>query len=273
MLCIAALFIGLMWSHSEVQEVKLKGPVIDVDLVGITTAQRAPSRPKPAPKPTPPKPQPQEAVKPPEPVPEPPTQPTRNDRVEREKIAQIAQEKADKERAEQEQHKQEQVLLEQQEKQERDRQKQLEQIRRDREKAEKLRKLEQEKLAQLTDLQKPQKPVKPIAQPVPEDTTSKSGGNGQDDSLDAQYFAAIQNAVTNNWLRPDSAQGGLHCMLHIVQIPGGDVIGVQVANPCNADPLTRASIEQAVKRASPLPFKGFEKSFRREFNFNFSFDG
>lgn len=272
-LCIAALFVGLLWSQAEVQPINLPGPVIDVDLVGITSAQRPAPRPKPAPKPAPPKPQPQEAVKPPEPVPEPPTQPTRNDRVERDKIAEIAQEKADKDRAEEERHKQEQVLLEQQEKQERDRQKQLEQIRREREQAEKRLKLEKEKLAQLQDVQKPQKPVKAIPQSVPEADTTKTGNNGQDDSLDAQYFAAIQNAVTNNWLRPDSAQGGLHCMLHIVQIPGGDVIGVQVGNPCNADPLTRASIEQAVKRASPLPFKGFEKSFRREFNFNFSFDG
>ena len=54
---------------------------------------------------------------------------------------------------------------------------------------------------------------------------------------------------------------------------GGDVIGVQLLNPCNADPLTRASIEQAVKRAAPLPYKGYEKAFQRQIDFNFTYDG
>ncbi len=270
-LCIGALFVGLLWTQSEVHPINLPGPVIDVDLVGISAAPKPQSRPKQAPKPAPPKPQP-EAVKPPEPEPEAPSQPIKNDRIEREKIAEIAQEKADQERAEEERHKQEQVLLEQQEKQERDRQKQLEVLKRQREEATKQVALAKQKLQQMEDL-KNDKPVKAVNQPVPLAEKAVTGNAGHDDSLQAQYYAAIQNAVTNNWLRPDSAQGGLHCMLHIVQIIGGDVIDVQVINPCNADPLTRASIEQAVKRASPLPYKGFEKEFQRQFNFNFSFDG
>lgn len=270
-LCIGALFVGLLWTQSEVHPINLPGPVIDVDLVGISAAPKPQSRPKQAPKPAPPKPQP-EAVKPPEPEPEAPSQPIKNDRIEREKIAEIAQEKADQERAEEERHKQEQVLLEQQEKQERDRQKQLEELKRQREAAAKQVAIAKQKLQQMEDL-KNDKPVKAVNQPVPPAEKAVTGNEGHDDSLQAQYYAAIQNAVTNNWLRPDSAQGGLHCMLHIVQIIGGDVIDVQVVNPCNADPLTRASIEQAVKRASPLPYKGFEKEFQRQFNFNFSFDG
>ena len=58
-------------------------------------------------------------------------------------------------------------------------------------------------------------------------------------------------------------------MVRIAQIPGGDVIGVQIASPCNADPATRTSLEQAVKRAAPLPYKGYESVFSRDFNFNF----
>jgi len=127
-------------------------------------------------------------------------------------------------------------------------------------------------LAQLQDLQRP-KPIHPTTQPVPEATEAKTGTNGQDDSLQAQYYAAIQNAVTNNWLRPDNTPAGVRCMLRIVQIPGGDVIGVQIGSPCNADPQTRNSIEQAVKRAAPLPYKGYEKVFQRDINFNFSYDG
>ena len=272
-LCIGALFAGLLWTQAEVHPLSLPGPVVDVELTGISQAPKPPTRPKQAPKTAPPKTQP-EAVKPPEPTPQSPTQVEQQDRVDRERVVQIAEQKAEAERAEEERHRQEQVQLEQEKKREQDIQKQLEKVRKEREQADKNLKLQKEKLAQLQDLQKQQtKPVKAQPQPVPENQTAQSGNEGKDDSLQAQYFAAIQSAITNNWLRPDSTQPGLRCTIRIVQIPGGDVIGVQLSNPCNADPQTRTSIEQAVKRASPLPFKGFEKVFSRDFNLNFTYDG
>jgi len=260
-----------MIAQSPTQELKLQGPVIDVDLVGITQAPVPKSRPaRQAPKPAPPK--PQEAVKPPEPEPQSPTQVEQQDRVNREKIAEIAKEKADAERAQEEKRRQEQVQLEKQQKEERDRQRQLDQVRKELAAAEKKRKLEEQRLEQLKDQQN-QKPVKTVNLPVPAGDKAVSGAEGKDDSLQAQYFAAIQTAITDNWLRPDAAQAGLRCTVRIVQIPGGDVIGVQIGSPCNADPMTRTSIEQAVKRASPLPYKGFEKVFSRDFNLNFTYDG
>ncbi len=273
--CVAVLLAGLLWTQTT-RPISLPGPVIEAELVGISAAPKphAVSRPKPAPrKPVePPPPTPVEPPKPPEPVPEPPSQPQHNDQVEREKIAELAQQKADEaQRAQEERHRQEQVLLEQQQREERDRLQQLKDIQRQREAAAKQVKLAKEKLEQMQDLQKQAKPAP--AQPVPEADEAKTGTNGQDSSLQAQYFAAIQNAVTNNWLRPDNAQPGLRCTIRIVQIPGGDVIGVEIGNPCNADPLTRSSIEQAVKRAAPLPYKGYEKAFQREINFNFTYDG
>ncbi|MDE1885282.1 MAG: cell envelope integrity protein TolA [Xanthomonadaceae bacterium] len=267
---VALLFAGLLWT-STTRPLSLPGPVIEAELVGISAAPKPaaqrPSKPAPA-KPAAPAPVP---PKPPEPKPQPPSQVQNPDRIEREKVAELAQQKADEaKRAEEERHRQEQVLLDQQQRQERERMQQLAQIRREREAADRKAKLEKQKLEQLKDLAK----AKPVpAQPVPQAEQAKSGTNGNDDSLQAQYFAAIQNAVTENWLRPDNAQPGLRCMLRIVQIPGGDVIGVQLLNPCNADPLTRASIEQAVKRAAPLPYKGYEKAFQREIDFNFTYDG
>jgi len=271
--CVATLALSLLWTQAA-RPISLPGPVIEAELVGISAAPKphAASRPRQAP----PKPAqtPPEPAKPPEPRPEPPTQPQRNDQIEREKIAETATQKVEQaQRAEEERHRQEQVLLEQQQREEHERQKQLEDVKRQRADAEKKLKLEKEKLAQLQDLQKNPKPVRTPAQAVPESDQAKTGTNGQDDSLQAQYFAAIQNAVTTNWLRPDNTQGGVHCMLRIVQIPGGDVIGVEIGNPCNADPQTRSSIEQAVKRAAPLPYKGYEKEFRRDINFNFTYDG
>ncbi|MBS0556578.1 MAG: cell envelope integrity protein TolA [Proteobacteria bacterium] len=267
---VALLFAGLLWTTTT-RPLSLPGPIIEAELVGISAAPKAaaprPSRPAPA-KPATPAPEP---PKPPEPKPQPPSELQNQDRIEREKVAEMAQQKAqDAKRAEEERHRQEQVLLDQQQREERERAKQLAQVRAEREAADKKLKLEKQKLEQLRDLAK----AKPApAQPVPEAEQAKSGTNGSDDSLQAQYFAAIQNAVTDNWLRPDSAQPGLKCMLRIVQIPGGDVIGVQLLNPCNADPLTRASIEQAVKRAAPLPYKGYEKAFQRQIDFNFTYDG
>jgi len=264
LLVVALLFAGLFWTASTAKPT-IAGPVIEAELVGLTAA------PKPRALPRPPVPKPPEP-KPPEPKPaEPPTPPapTRNDQIEREKVAEMAQQKAEQEkRAQEEKQHQEQVLLEQQE---REHLKQLEDIKRQREAADRKLKLEREKLAQLKDLQN-KKPA-PETPPVSEAPVAKTGAAGTDTSLAAEYFAAIQNAVTQNWLRPDNAQAGLRCMLRIVQIPGGDVIGVQISSPCNADPQTRNSIEQAVKRAAPLPYKGYEKVFQRDINFNFSYDG
>ena len=267
------LLLGLLLVPKTPPPISLQGPVIEAELVGLTAAPKpaAASRPKPAAKPadapTP--------VKPPEPVPQPPTQVQRQDRVDREKVVDIAQEKAEQaERAEEEKVRQRQVLLEQQQRDERDRAKLLEQVKRERAEAEKKLKLEKQKLEQLQDVQKQQqKPAKTIAENVPVAEKPVTGNNGPDNSLAAQYYAAIQNAVTNNWLRPDTTQPGVRCMVHIVQIPGGDVIGVQIANPCNADMQTRTSIEQAVKRAAPLPYKGYEQVFARDVNLKFSYDG
>lgn len=266
---VGLLFAGLFWTTTS-RPIELPGPIIEAELVGISAAPKPRARAHQAPKPAPPKPEPP-APKPPEPAPTPPSDVQHQDRIEREKVADMAQQKAEQaKRADEERHRQEQVLLDEQRRAERDRLQELQKIRREREAADKKLKLEREKLAQLKDLQQPRPAPE---QAVPEAEQAKSGTNGKDASLQAQYFAAIQNAVTDNWLRPDSTLPGLRCMLRIVQIPGGDVIGVQMLNPCNADPLTRASIEQAVKRAAPLPYKGYESVFQRQIDFNFTYDG
>ena len=72
---------------------------------------------------------------------------------------------------------------------------------------------------------------------------------------------------------PDSAQPGIRCSLRIVQIPGGEVIQVSVTSPCNVDDLTRRSIEAAVLKAQPLPYRGYESVFQRDILFKFRYDG
>lgn len=297
-LVVLALLVGLWWTH-ETRPVVMPGPIIEATLVGPTAAPKSRQRvaaptPTPAkaepPKPEPPKPEPSkpeppkpEPPKPEPPKPEPPkpveqpTPPTRQDLVEREKVVALAQEKAEKEKREQDERiRQQQILLDQKEQ---EREKQLADIRKQREAAERKLKIEQQKMAQLKDLQKAQqKAGQAKAEPAPpqaeqEAPVAQTGANGQDNDLSARYSAAIQAAVTNAWNRPDSAASGLLCTLDIIQIPGGDVISANVTSPCNADGPTRLSIEQAVKRAAPLPYQGYEKVFQRRINFKFHYDG
>jgi colicin import membrane protein len=287
LLCIFAMLIGLWWT-TETRPVSMPGPVIQVDLIGPTAAPRSvsvasvkpppkPALPKPEPpKPEPPKPEPPKIATPDTP---PPTEVQRQDQIERERVAELAVQKAEQEKKEQEErHHQEQVQLEEKKReQEEARQKQLADIRKQREAAEKALKLEQEKLAQIEDGQRAQREKNErnrVQEMVEQEAKqAQTGAGGKDDDLAARYAAAIQSAVTNNWNRPDSANAGLRCSINIVQIPGGDVISVTVSSPCNADPVTRNSIEQAVMKAAPLPYQGYEKVFQRSIRFNFKYDG
>jgi len=268
--CIAVMFVGLLWTKAAAP-ISVPGPIIEAELIGPSAAPKpVAARPKPAP----PKPVEKPPEKPPEPPPPQPAEPPKPDVIEREKVAEIALQKAEQEkRAEEEKRKREQTLLEDQQ---RERLKQIEDIKRQREAAEKKRKLEQEKLAQLQDLskQKPQKAPPQKAQPqVAEAEQAKTGTNGNDTGLLAEYSAAIINVVKLNWNRPDNAQPGLRCTLKVIQLPGGDVMSAQAIAPCNADQVTRASIEEAVTKAQPLPYKGYEKVFARELTLIFFYDG
>ena len=51
------------------------------------------------------------------------------------------------------------------------------------------------------------------------------------------------------------------------------MLSASVVAPCNGDELTKRSLEAAVLRAQPLPYRGFESVFQREISFNFRYDG
>lgn len=97
-----------------------------------------------------------------------------------------------------------------------------------------------------------------------------AGAGGTSSDLSAKYVAAIQQAVLNQWVRPDSVPLGQKCSIHIRQVPGGSVIEAQVSPNCPFDEAGRRSIEAAVLRAQPLPYRGFESVFARDLNFNFT---
>jgi colicin import membrane protein len=87
----------------------------------------------------------------------------------------------------------------------------------------------------------------------------------------SRYIALIEQRVTRNWVRPASAQPGLECELAVIQLPNGDVIDVRTVR-CNGDDTVKRSIENAVRRSSPLPLPDNRVLFDRNLSFVFKPD-
>ncbi|HSX60050.1 MAG TPA: cell envelope integrity protein TolA [Tahibacter sp.] len=257
LLVLALVSVSLWWTRSTVA-VAIPGPIIEATLVGPAQAPAPKNVKKPVKPVKQPEPKPEE-VKPKadEPAPEKP----KEDRKDQEKITdKITQQKAEEDaRLQEELRKKEQIELAERQAAE----------------AEKKKKLEEEKAKQLRDQKQRELDKKAEAERLAAMIAdeAKSGQEGTDTSLEAEYYAAIQSAVTNAWLRPESTPPGVRCTLEITQIIGGDVIQAVVVEPCNADAPTRTTLEQAPQRASPLPYKGYESVFKRKIRFEFTYDG
>jgi colicin import membrane protein len=157
-------------------------------------------------------------------------------------------------------------------------QRELEQIREQREAAERQRNLEEQRLKQIEARKEKERQEQLRLQQQAErqrqqEAEAREFRAGQMATLSDNYQAAIQSFVTQNWLRPPTAQPGLRCTLKIVQIPGGEVISAAIAGKCNGDEATRRSILAAVERGGALPYRGFEDVFEREIDFIFIYDG
>jgi colicin import membrane protein len=180
-----------------------------------------------------------------------------------------AQDKLQKLRMERERKREDERLKQQQE---------LEDIRKQREAADKQRKLEAERLKQIearrqNEAAEQRRQLEAAERKKQVEAEQREFRAGQLATLSDKYQLAIQSVVTQNWLRPPTAQAGLRCTLKIVQIPGGEVISAAIAGKCNGDQATRRSIVAAVERVGILPYRGFEDAFEREIDFIFIYDG
>lgn len=137
---------------------------------------------------------------------------------------------------------------------------------------ERLKQLEARKTADAAEQQR-RAEAEAAAKQQQQDAAAREFRAGQQATLSDNYVSAIQALVTQNWLRPPTAQAGLRCKLRIVQIPGGEVISAAISGACNGDEATRRSIVAAVERAGALPYRGFEQVFKREIDFIFIYDG
>jgi colicin import membrane protein len=84
----------------------------------------------------------------------------------------------------------------------------------------------------------------------------------------AEYLAMIGDRVERNWVQPLSANPDVECVVHVTQIPGGEVVNVRVGR-CNGDTAVVRSIEAAVFNASPLPLPPDPSLFDRILIFTF----
>jgi colicin import membrane protein len=87
----------------------------------------------------------------------------------------------------------------------------------------------------------------------------------------ANWQAQIAAKINRAWLRPPTARSGIECVLHVTQVPGGEVTQVSIGE-CNGDQAVRESIEAAVYRASPLPPPPDPALFDRNLTINFKPD-
>ena len=256
----ALMFAGLNWTRSNVAEAA-HGEVIEADLVdpsALSAAMRSALQREPVQPPPPveqpvvepePQPLPEPIVEPEPPPPVPEPAPVEQERVQRDApspdVAKVPKEQDEKRKQP------EQVDLDAQ------KQKALAEIRRQRELAAKERTQAEMRAQQLADARASQTDAASPASPPRGNPNSRS-------SNQAAYIVALQDAILRQWTRPESVKLDDVCQVLIRQIPGGEVVSVEIAASCPYDALGRRSVEAAILKASPLPYAGFEDAFIRD---------
>ena len=221
-------------------------------LQALRQPPRVPPQPVVEPLPTPveePPPALPEALPPPVPEPAPQDQ----EAVQRDGLAPGVAEVPREQEATRRQPDQAELEARQQEEAERLKEQRIAEIRQKIEQARKVRELAEQRRQQLAD-----------ARATASSSSARPLGTPEGDAAKmAAYGVAITAAVERQWIRPDSVRAGQRCQVLIVQVPGGDVVEVQVSPNCPFDELGRRSLEAAVRKASPLPYAGFEQEFQR----------
>jgi colicin import membrane protein len=144
-----------------------------------------------------------------------------------------------------------------------ERERQLADIRRQRAEQRRAIDLAQEKIDQIADREARR------ASAAAANASPPPGNRGTEPNLSAAYTKALTDAIRNNWTQPDNVSPLQVCKIVIRQIPGGEVIDAQVDPSCPYDEQGRRSVEAAVLKAQPLPYRGFESVFSRNLTINF----
>jgi colicin import membrane protein len=264
-LLFAAMFAGLRWTRAQVAA-PAAGEVIEADLVDPSALsapmqralQREPEQPAEPPPPAEPEPPLPAPLPPPVPDPAPVEQPAVQRDAPSPDVAKVPREQD----ARRKPPPQADLDAQRQAAAERERQRKLAEVSRQLAQARRERTQAEMRAQQLEDARAHQPVDMSRAAPPP-------GNRGPDQSLLAQYKAALQQAIARRWTRPESVPLGQPCKVAIRQLPGGDVVSAVAEPSCPYDELGRRSVETAVLKASPLPYAGFEDVFARTITFNF----
>ena len=297
-LLFALAFVGLLWTRSSAPAAAggsvVEAELIDANALSSKMRRALLDRPEPVPPVQVQEIQPPEEEAAPEfqPLPEPVPEDSQvqqqdlaQERVpepdvdEQELVERDAISAETREREQEEKRRQEQIDLTELERQqvaeqrrrlsemELDRRKQLADIRRQRAEAARDATLAEEKLKQLADRRA--RSASEEAAMADAATSAPPGDAGARADLQGRYSAALSEAIRRNWTRPEDMQLGRRCQLKILQLPGGEVVDVQVSPSCPYDDLGKRSVEAAVRKAEPLPYAGFEEVFNRTLILNF----
>ena len=87
----------------------------------------------------------------------------------------------------------------------------------------------------------------------------------------AAYQYAIAQKIRRNWAVPASAGPETRCSVRVTQLPGGEVVGVNIIS-CNGDEVVRRSVEAAIRRSSPLPEPSDPDLFDRNLTLNLTLE-
>jgi len=86
---------------------------------------------------------------------------------------------------------------------------------------------------------------------------------------EGSYRDAVMQAVRLNWMHPDDTPA-LPCRVSVGQEPGGHVTRIEVAPDCPYSEAGKRSVISAVRRADPLPYKGYERFFSPTIDLTFA---
>lgn len=100
-------------------------------------------------------------------------------------------------------------------------------------------------------------------------SVGKGDASGSSTGNQKRWLDAVAKAIERQWLRPDGIPKDEACPIRIRIIPGGEVISANVQAGCPYSEAAKRSVQDAVMKASPLPFKGFENDYARDFTVNF----
>ena len=89
------------------------------------------------------------------------------------------------------------------------------------------------------------------------------GQETSEESLLQHYVEELHKAIEAEWIRPESVPLDATCPVKIRQLPSGMVVSVEVMPECSYDEIGKHSVERAIVKASPLPYRGFESVFTR----------